>query len=106
MSENPPATHSEAGTGPLANAFDAINPDPDFLIAVIDAVPARLSIVDENGFVTAANGAWRDAAVALGKPEDYPVGAHLNDLLADIPDRHARALELGFQAVLDGTRKE
>ncbi len=91
---------------PLANAFDAINPDPDFLIAVIHAVPARLAIIDEHGFVTAANGAWRDRAVALGKPEDYPVGTHLKGLIADIPDRHARALELGFQAVLEGTRKE
>ena len=106
MSAIPQPARTDAEACRLANAFDAANPDPDFLIAVIDAVPARLAIIDENGFITAANGAWRDRAVALGKPEEYPVGAHLNDLLADIPDRHARALELGFQSVLDGTRKE
>jgi signal transduction histidine kinase len=106
MSADPLSTLDEPKPGPLANAFDVANPDPEFLIAVIDAIPARLTIIDDNGVVTAANGAWRDRAAVLGKPDDYPVGAHLTELLADIPQRHARALELGFQAVLDGTRDE
>ena len=106
MSMKSVPNRTPASSGATPNAFDGADPDPEFLVAVIDAVPARLTIFDENGFVTAANGAWRDRAAAMGKPADYPVGRHMRDLLTDIPDRHARALQLGFDAVLEGTRKE
>jgi hypothetical protein len=55
MSVSPPANDSSPQA--TDNAFDAAHPDPDFLIAVIDAVPARLTVIDENDVVTAANGA-------------------------------------------------
>lgn len=103
---NSPRSSPNAAPVQLAIGLEPTNLNPEFLIAVIEAVPARLAIVDENGFVTAANGAWRDRAVALGEPEGAPVGSHIRELIADVPDRHARALKLGFQAVFDGTRDE
>jgi signal transduction histidine kinase/CheY-like chemotaxis protein len=80
--------------------------DADFLIAVIDAVPARLTVISHDGFITAANEAWRERAIALGKPRNHPIGLHLMELLDDVPTRHKRAILLGYQAVLDGRRKE
>ena len=80
--------------------------DPEFLAAVIDAVPARLAVINEDGFVCAANEAWRGRASALGKPPTYPMGSHLTELLTDVPSRHRRAILLGYEAVLQARRKE
>jgi signal transduction histidine kinase/CheY-like chemotaxis protein len=81
-------------------------PDAEFLLAVINAVPARLAVIDADGFITAANKVWRDRARALGKPKNHPIGFHLTELLEDVPGRHGQAILLGYQAVLDGRRDE
>ena len=81
-------------------------PDEPFWTEVIDAMAARVGVLDETGRFIAVNQAWKDRSAARGRPKDYPVGLHLSDLTGTVPTRYSRLLNKGYRAVAEGRRSE
>lgn len=77
-----------------------MNPQPTlatFAQYVVDALPINVCVVDEGGFVVAANDAWcRFAKLNRGDPSGY-VGASYFKALDPVPD-----IAAGIQSVLAG----
>ena len=72
-----------------------------FAIATLDALDARIAILDEGGEVVAANAAWRDAAVAApGTPLSCRVGEDLVERLKAHAEDEAQALRKLTQDLL------
>jgi PAS domain S-box-containing protein len=71
---------------------------------VIDGVAAMLTVIDQDGYIIAANEAFSARGAELVNSDIYPMGRNMFDVLASLPGVHGRALTRGFRQVLAGER--
>ena len=80
-----------------------------FLQATLDALPALVVVIDEQGFVVAVNRAWTEAE-DVDRGGDTGVGANYFDVCAAAatanPDCEAAAVAAGLRELFAGTRSE
>ena len=83
----------------LRRAAAAVAASERFARATIDALPARVAVVDEGGRLMTANGAWR--AASAGSSPDDPMGmGHL----PGVSEADGAAVAAGVRDVLSGRR--
>jgi PAS domain S-box-containing protein len=73
-----------------------------FARGVIDGVAAMLTVIDQDGYIIAANQAFKARGAELMKSDVYPMGRNLFDVVAGLPGAHGRALTKGLREVLAG----
>jgi PAS domain S-box-containing protein len=77
-----------------------------FSRGVIDGVAAMLTVIDADGYMIAANKAFKARGAQLTKTDTYPMGRNMFDVLGGLPGGHGRALTKGIRAVLAGERED
>ncbi len=75
-----------------------------YAAGVMEAINARVGILDAQGEIILANRVWRDRLLDLGEQLGVAFTWNFREQCAHIKDRYGRDIEQGLNAILDGSR--
>ncbi len=84
------------------DARSSLEEQRSFAQGIIEALDARIGIIDERGDFIHTNRVWRERIEAIERRTNTNLGNHLSDHCGRIPGRKGQLIERQLQAMLEG----